>query len=63
MPLAADEVLLYPRRRRYFVDICIGLVNNHRSGYRKNVFVECKIASKKTINDRPYGCIALCMAR
>ena len=32
MPLAADEVLLYPRRRRYFVDICIGLVNNHRSG-------------------------------
>ena len=35
MPLAADEVLLYPRRRRYIVDICIGLVNNHRSGYRK----------------------------
>ena len=24
MPLAADEVLLYPRRRRYFVSICIG---------------------------------------
>ena len=24
MPLAADEVLLYPRRRRYIVSICIG---------------------------------------
>ena len=24
MPLAADEVLLYLRRRRYIVDICIG---------------------------------------
>ena len=24
MPLAADEVLLYPRRRRYIIVICIG---------------------------------------
>ena len=35
MPLAADEVLLYPRSRRYFVSICTDFVSNHRSGYRK----------------------------
>ena len=27
MPLAADEVLLYPRRRRYIIVICIGFAD------------------------------------
>ena len=32
MPLAADEVLLYPRRRRYIIAICTGFACTHRSG-------------------------------
>ena len=41
MPLAADEVLLYPRRRRYIIVICIG-------------FADTKIYSRRASIARPF---------
>ena len=38
MPLAADEVLLYPRRRRYFVDICIGFACTKIYSCRERIY-------------------------
>ena len=38
MPLAADEVLLYPRRRRYIVLICIGFAGTQIYSCRERIY-------------------------
>ena len=38
MPLAADEVLLYPRRRRYIVSICIGFAGAQIYSCRERIY-------------------------
>ena len=38
MPLAADEVLLYPRRRRHFVSICIGFAGTQIYSCRERIY-------------------------
>ena len=38
MPLAADEVLLYPRRRRYIVSICIGFACTKIHSCRERIY-------------------------
>ena len=38
MPLAADEVLIYPRRRRYFVSICIGFAGTQIYSCRERIY-------------------------
>ena len=38
MPLAADEVLIYPRRRRYFVLICIGFACTKIHSCRERIY-------------------------
>ena len=38
MPLAADEVLLYPRRRRYIVAICNGFACTKIYSCRERIY-------------------------
>ena len=38
MPLAADEVLLYPRRRRYIVAICNGFAGTKIHSCRERIY-------------------------
>ena len=38
MPLAANEVLLYPRRRRYIVAICNGFAGTKIHSRRERIY-------------------------